>query len=318
MLYHPNRAASPSGPSRSLVGRRIAILTVLFCGAYFGIRALPVEQCDILHYRDYMTADGVIEQCGIGEAIFFDMQSVRYPVRADLEALDPVRAGETARFLLSLSNSRGDPIHPDEIAVSHTERIHLMAIDPGLEDYHHVHPQPTATPGHYSFSITPQFSGTYAIYLDFIPMRAGRRALARLEVDVAGGRTASPVRRVRTATEKNGIRFHLESPAETLTAGVEHRLSMRAERVGSPAPVRFEPVMGAFAHLVVFDEAARGFAHLHPSNPFLDEQDPHNPDLDFSFQPDRAGHYRIWAQVKVDGAEVYVPFDVIAEARRRS
>lgn len=75
-------------------------------------------------------------------------------------------------------------------------------------------------------------------------------------------------------------------------------------------PVEFGLVMGAYAHLVVFDEEGKGFAHLHPQNPFVGQQDPKNPDLRFSFFPADPGKYRLWAQLLIDGQERFVPFDL--------
>ena len=36
----------------------------------------------------------------------------------------------------------GSPLAADEVALSHTEKIHLLAVDPSLDDYQHLHPVP--------------------------------------------------------------------------------------------------------------------------------------------------------------------------------
>ena len=72
-----------------------------------------------------------------------------------------------------------------------------------------------------------------------------------------------------------------------------------------------EPVMGAFAHLVAFDEARSGFAHLHPAEAdLLKKPDATNPALSFKLTIPRAGRYVIWAQVNLGGREEFVPFDL--------
>ena len=75
--------------------------------------------------------------------------------------------------------------------------------------------------------------------------------------------------------------------------------------------VSLEPVMGAFAHLVAFDEARSGFAHLHPMATELSKSpDANNPTLNFKLTIPRAGRYVVWAQVKLAGREVFVPFGI--------
>ncbi|MEO5957819.1 MAG: hypothetical protein ABIR80_01765 [Opitutaceae bacterium] len=75
------------------------------------------------------------------------------------------------------------------------------------------------------------------------------------------------------------------------------------------APVALAPVMGAFAHLVAFDAARSGFAHLHPAQTDLAKPpDPRQPVLTFKVTIPRGGMYVIWAQVNLDGHEMFVPF----------
>ena len=67
--------------------------------------------------------------------------------------------------------------------------------------------------------------------------------------------------------------------------------------------------MGAFAHLVAFDEARSGFAHLHPNEFNLSQQpDAVKPVLNFKIMIPAAGNYVIWAQLNLGGREVFVPF----------
>ena len=68
-------------------------------------------------------------------------------------------------------------------------------------------------------------------------------------------------------------------------------------------------VMGAFAHLVAFDAARSGFAHIHPME--LDVTQPPDalhPVLNFKITIPRAGTYVIWSQVNLGGRETFVPF----------
>jgi len=71
-----------------------------------------------------------------------------------------------------------------------------------------------------------------------------------------------------------------------------------------------EPIMGAYAHLVAFDQERNGMCHMHPiSRP---GQDINEPNLEFSFFTKYPGKYKIWVQVKLDDTEYFVPFDIEA------
>jgi hypothetical protein len=75
--------------------------------------------------------------------------------------------------------------------------------------------------------------------------------------------------------------------------------------------IELQPVMDAFAHLVAFDQARSGFAHLHPAETNL-SRPPSGEQLvlNFKLTIPRAGHYVVWAQVNLGGKETFVPFDL--------
>ncbi|HKK17287.1 MAG TPA: hypothetical protein VJ952_01290 [Opitutales bacterium] len=290
--------------------RGAAAISLAFVLLYVVIRNMPVEPCEVLHYGDYMNEEGAVEYCGEEETSFFDMTKIRYPIEVKLQARSEVVPGRPATFDLYLHDHLGKGIAYEDIVVSHTERIHLMAVDPSLTDYQHLHPRPAGGPGHFQFEMTPSKTGTYMVYLDFISLLSQRRVLAKTEFVVAG--PAEPVRlQKRTTVPMDGYTFQLKAPGQgSFPAGEESQLELRVLPKKGSAAVDFDLVMGAYAHLVVFDEAGTGFAHLHPENPFIDEQDPNNPDLRFSFFPGDPGKYRLWAQFMIDGEERFVPFDL--------
>ena len=68
------------------------------------------------------------------------------------------------------------------------------------------------------------------------------------------------------------------------------------------------PVMAAYAHLVAFDPARTGFAHLHPME--TGHEKDASPELHFRFRTDKPGRYRLWAQFDSGAGERFVPFDI--------
>ncbi len=285
-----------------------ALLTGACVAAYAGIRMIPVEPCEFLHYGDFMTADGVIEECGYEETNFFDMDALRFPIIARVTPLSDPEVGVETPMKLTIFSMQGRPVRAEDIAVSHTERVHALIVDPSLDDYQHIHPAAEGPPGHYTFMFTPRYAGEHRVYLDFILLTTNRRALVSTSFEVLGKETPA-ARTLSARFEEDGLVYTLGSENGPLRADEDGVIRLRV----APAegkPVKFEPVMGSFAHLVAFQHGRHGFAHLHPRNPFLRDHDPYDPDLSFAIHLDRPGTYRVWAQVKINGRERIVPFDL--------
>jgi hypothetical protein len=292
------------------------MISAAFVVLFVVIRIMPVEPCEVLHYGDYMNEEGAVEYCGEEETTFFDMTAIRYPIEVSLQPQGEVKSGQSTTFDLFLYDHLGRGIAYEDIVVSHTERIHLMTVDPSLTDYQHLHPQPAGAPGHYQFEMTPTSAGTYHVFLDFISLMSQRRVLAKSEFVVEGAILEADMNRTGVIV-LDGYRYRLQTPIEGgFPVGEESQLELTVVSEQEDRDPEFGLVMGAYAHLVVFDENGKGFAHLHPQNPFIDQQDPSSPDLRFSFFPGEVGAYRLWAQLMIDGEERFVPFDIEVSDRR--
>jgi len=64
---------------------------------------------------------------------------------------DEPTPGVAQEVTLELLTSGGTPIAPHELAITHTKNMHVMVVDPSLQDYHHVHPQADGLNGQYTF-----------------------------------------------------------------------------------------------------------------------------------------------------------------------
>ena len=117
------------------------------------------------------------------------------------------------------------------------------------------------------------------------------------------------IQQVNTTWQDRGYLFTLDLPP-VLHAGQTADLKFRVESQGAvKQPVPLQPVMGAFAHLVAFDNERSGFAHLHPKEIDLSQPpDSLRPELNFKVTIPRAGRYVVWAQVNLAGQELFVPF----------
>ncbi|MDP0500722.1 MAG: hypothetical protein Q7P63_11560 [Verrucomicrobiota bacterium JB022] len=289
----------------------IALITVGCAGAFAVVRTLPVEKCQILHYGDYLNEQGAIEGCGFEEVDFFDLGALRFPLTTSVQPLNELRVDEPAQVRLQLQTVSGKPVSYEDLAISHTKRLHCMVVDQSGRDYQHVHPQGLGAGGEYLLEFQPRLPGTYHVFLDFVMLETGRRILLAEQVEVTGNEhpLAHPAVDLGQSSDHGDYDLRLSAnhdgefrPNETY----EFTLQVTPE---GDAPLRFQKIMDSFAHVVAFDADKRGFAHLHPVSADLayvqqDETTEH-PDLRFNFRPDRPGNYIVWAQTKLNDQEIY-------------
>lgn len=236
----------------------------------------------------------------------------------------PFHMGMPQQVKLTLKDgATGQPLSEQKLEEVHTQRLHLLTIDPTLTDYQHIHPTPTGKPGEWQYTWTPTLSGPYRYWADvtvggeqqFIPFQMG--AAPKDE-------TYNVVREVNAQTlTRNGYRyelsFALQLDAQGQFAGYTTqpqvgRTSLGVVRIYNEKgePVRnLQPVMGAFAHIVAFPEDLSYIVHAHPEGPEPQKDaDLGGPELRFHLQPFKAGYMRIFVQTKIDGQDIFVPFGV--------
>ena len=287
--------------------RQVALITAVALALYVGVRLLPTG--GNLNHMDFrMEGKGTLEFCDPANPQFIPVVSVRSPVVTTLQTdREPVR-DRPVNFTLTLRTASGKPVAPEDLVVAHTRKLHLLIIDPTLSDYQHVHPVPGRRAGEWVFTLTPARSGRYRVFADFTPAATQRGLYASAEFTVPGP-VATVVREPNLTTQMAGFNFELILPA-SLRAGQPAELKFLIESPGrEKIPVPLQPVMGAFAHLVAFDEARSGFAHLHPNETDLTKPPVANrPELNFKVTIPVPGRYVIWAQVNLEGHELFAPF----------
>lgn len=287
--------------------RQAALITVAAAALYLGFRALPVGSD--LNHIDFRAGPGAIEFCDPANPQFIPVVSVRSPVSLTLSTAQLLRAGQDTEVVVRLATATGKPIGENDLLISHTRKLHLLIVDETLEDYQHVHPEPGETPGDWRFRFKPLHSGPYRVFADFMPMATGRGLYSSTDVNVSAGPQMKAAPSSRSLVQDRGaLRFELQTGS--IKAGQAADLVFQVARTDG-RPVGLRPVMDAFAHLVAFDIQRSGFAHLHPLETDLSRPpDVAGPRLSFRVTIPNPGRYVIWAQMNIDGEEVFVPFSV--------
>jgi len=250
---------------------------------------LPDTQCTFLHADHQPVVVDGLEFCGLNEeANFYSPKALRFPVELKVTLDAAGTAGE-----LRLLKDDGHPYYAHEVAVSHTQRVHLHLRQRGGERaYAHVHPQPAAD-GSWRFELPAHLKGVpLRAYVDFTDVRTARTMLA--ETDVTSTTAAS----AQALATRNRI---VELTASTTQTGSSAMI--RLQLAGpSGKTLRLKPIMGSLGHAVVFsvDRPEAGYAHMHPTLEGGEYAD--NPTLAFRLRLPPPGTYDFWLNLN-DGQD---------------
>lgn len=269
--------------------RQTLLISALAVAGFFGLRALPDTQCAFLHAdHQPVVVDGV-EFCGVNEeANFYSPKALQFPVQLKLDL-----SADGAKGELRLIKDDGQPYLAHEIAISHTQKVHLhLRQSAGARAYAHLHPLP-AEDGAWRFDVPATLRGfPLEAYVDFADARTSRVMLAQAELKVVSAFDAFvvPARNTIVSMEASATKAGTSATLRVKLAGPEGR------------PLKLLPIMGSLGHAVVFsvDNPSAGYAHMHPT---LEggEYAP-NPTLSFRLRLPPPGKYDLWLNLN-DGQE---------------
>ena len=273
------------------------------------VRGLPTGT-NLSHMDFRVQGANTIEFCDPANPQFLPVVAVRSPVSLAVSTATPPRAGSDVAATLVLTTFSGKPIAPEDLLVVQTKRIHLLIVDPSLDDYQHVHPVPGRRPGEWAFSFRPRFGGAYRIFADFTPVATSRGLYSEAEMSVGGAPNpaAAGSQAPSWTAARDGHLFELSPGALPVRAGVPADIRLVITGSGGAA-VPLETIMGAYAHLVAFDAQRSGFAHIHPREADVTwRPDPVRPTFTFRLMIPRPGRYVIWSEVSLAGKATFAPF----------
>lgn len=282
-------------------------ITLLFVAIYFFLRKIPDQACGLLHYEEVVNEKGEIEFCAVNEAGFLDLAVLESPIKVELGIPEEWKAGATHDLFLCLKTLQNKVLYSQDIAITHTEKLHLMVIDEQMEDYQHLHPKPSSKPGWWVVPFTPKYGGRYTLFLDLVPVKTRRQVIAQDFINVVGERAEKKVYTNFSRKDKE-LKVRLILDEQELQFNQNNEMVLQVEHPRGE-PLALQKVMGDYSHLVAFDEMIHGIGHLHPI-PTAKENNQKKAELAFSFNTPNKGLYRIWVQLKVAGKERFYPFDL--------
>jgi hypothetical protein len=226
----------------------------------------------------------------------------------------PLTPGQPGTLTFRLTRQTdGAPVTPDELLIKDTERIHLLAIDESLADFHRVHPQPSGAPGEYAATLTPRRPGPYRLFADLTPRLSSVQeyvvadlpaadAGLPLEKSLATQVSAAGPLRLELAWQTGGLPLRARQPIGATLAvfGPD----------GQPF-TQLEPLLGGYVQLTAFHEDRRTVLHLHAGGPLPQTpEDRAGPRFPFRFWAPQPGYYRLFVEVQAGGKKLTAPFAV--------
>jgi len=212
------------------------------------------------------------------------------------------QAGRNSLIHLAISDKDGKPV--EQFDINHEKKLHLIVVSKDLSFFEHVHPQYM---GQGVFQIEMQFpaGGDYKLFADFIP--SGAAATTQSEwVSVSGSSVASVpiVPEQAWSSEVDGKKITLQTTS--LIAGEAVTLSYTIRDGHTEEAITdLQPYLGAVGHVVILDEQAERYLHVHP----MDEKSS-GPEAKFMTTFPERGIYKVWAQFQQHDRVFTVPFVV--------
>jgi hypothetical protein len=271
--------------------------------------ALLLSACD---QQDVSEGDNA----GAQEADIFGSKGIGHDggdaaTRAEISFDGDFTAGQSQQVTLRLVDKvTGDPLGPDDIAIAHTKKVHLLIIDKSLSDYHHIHPLPGKNPGEWVFDFAPRLSTNYRVWADIVPVNGNQEYVGAI-INAGDKAAKTPDTAEVLEVTSDGLNFSLSFDGP-LKAGENVIGSVSIMDASTQEPfTQLEPIMGAFGHVVAFAGDWDSIEHVHPRGPEPTSDDERSgPVLTFHMRPAKSGTMKIFVQTQVNGKDVFAPFTV--------
>lgn len=180
----------------------------------------------------------------------------------------------------------------DELEVNHEKMMHFIVVDDSLQKYYHLHPEKA---GKGEFTLKQSLpAGFYKAFIDVKPKDLAYHVTPVSFVigkpdAVAGHQKLRPDSSLTKTVDGETVQLKMSS------FQTEQEVNLTFELDQS----KLTPYLGAMGHVVILDEKAQQYLHVHPA----DEEAPV-----FETHFTHPGIYKIWAEFKQGGVVRAFPY----------
>jgi hypothetical protein len=193
---------------------------------------------------------------------------------------------------VSLKDREGNTVDEKDLTVNHERLMHLIVVSRDQQTYQHLHPKPKGQGTFTAITTLPRDS--YKAFVDIKPKSLSYQ-VSPIPFQV-GDKKEQPPAQLQPDRFTQTIRGTTVSmKPTTFKANQPITLDFRL-RGGKP-----QPYLGALGHVVILDEKAENFVHVHPES---------DTDTRFATEFKKPGIYKIWAEFKINNKVNVFPFVV--------
>jgi hypothetical protein len=238
------------------------------------------------------------------------VQTALNSLALEITLKEPLAKEQTTQVQLELiDNKNHKKLTLTDLKTVHTEKLHLLIIDPTLADYHHIHPTMDKKTGMFVFDFTPETNGMYRVWADVTPLATNQQTYVMADMGVSSKQIPTINKTVNTVAHLNDYTFTLKFD-DKVKAGKPVMGTITVTKDNKPF-TGLEPIMGSFAHIVGFGEKYNSVLHIHPMGKEpAKSSDRGGPTLEFHIEPEQAGFVKLFAQMRINGQEIFVPFGI--------
>ncbi|MEW9702062.1 hypothetical protein [Paenibacillus sp. SI8] len=269
--------------------RKIAVSLVL--------TAVLLTACGKPAHNDKMPGMDHTEMVSEADKAKADLVKAAFTVSADKP-----EPNQDTTITVQIRDKDGKPI--DNFDVQHEKQMHFIVVSKDLSFFNHIHPE---YKGKGEFKVSTQFpsAGEFELIADFMP--SGMGAMTKTQWISVGGSVPQQQAIVPDSTLMKIVDGKEVSLAiDHLMAGKELTLNFTIKDAQTKQPVKdLQPYLGAIGHVVILNEDAGEYLHVHPL-----EEKSSGPDAKFMATFPHSGVFKIWGQFQQNGKVFTAPFVV--------
>jgi hypothetical protein len=202
----------------------------------------------------------------------------------------PVLHEENGQLVITLKDQLGKPVA--DLEVNHEKLMHLIVVSTDLKEYKHLHPE-SNEPGVFKVAHTLA-EGEYKVFVDIKPKDLAYQV--------------QPINLMIGSTHKGHEHSTLQPDSNLAKQMGDYSATLlpTSQKTNEEIQLKFdlngetpEQYLGALGHVVILDEKANNYIHVHP----LEGTEPV-----FETKFTDSGIYKIWAEFKFNGEVFAFPY----------
>lgn len=211
-------------------------------------------------------------------------------------AITKSAAGKIIYQFQLVDNKLKKTITEETLNEVHEKKLHLIAYDPSLNEFHHAHPEYKNKTWEVMLDIP--VNGNYWIWVQGEISEDVEEFSATTRLMISNGTKAWPPPALKDLREGVSGISKAVIDSKKLNAGKMVMLNLKFSRTDGKV-AQITPYLGAFAHIVAVPENGNSLLHVHP----MDSAKPDMGMIHVTFP--KKGFYRLWVQF-IDNEELKV------------